>query len=396
MDFKHLQKNFKAELMMHLAKVQDYWKRDAEGKLLIFSQDGKKTFTKLFGYNDLQAAGFQNPNKIDLKDDWFWVGIEQGEIAKMTPLYYRLPAKTIPFFAGRNAWQKVDNLHLLINKLVPFKNGQPDETEDNRFKDKFELKYNLTTKDKNLLGHCQQVIKDNFNTTFQGQALRLEMQARMVVGMGEDSIYENSMTLHPVYGIPYIPATAIKGVCRSWIITQCYSHIEEGKEEKAMQNPFFTFLFGDTNQQGNLTFFDAFPLHSPKIERDIINVHYQEYYSEGKAPGDYLSPIPNTYITLAPTAKEENINQAFDFYVGFNANHYRTRKALQQLQHQLAEEKETQSNLLTTALLPENWEGVHPIESEEISSFIHHWLEEALCEHGIGAKSAVGYGFFRR
>ena len=38
---------------------------------------------------------------------------------------------------------------------------------------------------------------------------------RLIVGLGNESVYDTSMTLHHVYGIPYIPASAVKGVVRS-------------------------------------------------------------------------------------------------------------------------------------------------------------------------------------
>ncbi len=44
----------------------------------------------------------------------------------------------------------------------------------------------------------------------------------MIVGLGNESVYDTSMTLHHMYGIPFIPASAIKGVIRSWIIAEMF------------------------------------------------------------------------------------------------------------------------------------------------------------------------------
>ncbi len=39
---------------------------------------------------------------------------------------------------------------------------------------------------------------------------------RLAVGLGNEHPMENGLTLHRIYGIPYLPATTIKGVTRSW------------------------------------------------------------------------------------------------------------------------------------------------------------------------------------
>jgi len=43
---------------------------------------------------------------------------------------------------------------------------------------------------------------------------------RLVVGLGSGSVYETSLTLHHIYGIPYIPGSALKGITRSYYLTQ--------------------------------------------------------------------------------------------------------------------------------------------------------------------------------
>ncbi len=201
--------------------------------------------------------------------------------------------------------------------------------------------------------------------------LTFKTQWRMVQGLGLESVYETSMTLHHVYGIPYIPASALKGLVRSWIIDRAY----DGREGSALSDPRFCDWFGCPGElvvedakgnrkraaspykearKGELVFFDAYPLTAPTLQVDVMNPHYAPYYSDNsgqKPPADYYSPIPVFFLTVAETP--------FRFIVG-------SRNA---------------------EVLAQTLKGGGTIED---------WLKSALLEHGVGAKTAVGYGYMTR
>lgn len=182
----------------------------------------------------------------------------------------------------------------------------------------------------------------------------LSIDWRLALGLGNASVYETSITLHHIYGIPYIPASSIKGIVRSWVITEFFGEttvpdsdkdfpllnaefraltqdkdfcqifgcpkdikavkFENGKpvfkkdkktgketKEYEMNEAFPVALRDNENKgqehQGKLIFFDAFPTSAPNVEPDIMNVHYKDYYNESveKAktyPTDYQSPNP--------------------------------------------------------------------------------------------------------
>lgn len=175
---------------------------------------------------------------------------------------------------------------------------------------------------------------------------------RVVVGLGTDSVYETGITLHHIYGFPFIPASAIKGITRSYIIQRDYLPKFEGQdkandkaERKALENSDFLNIFGSTKQQGKMTFFDAMPVSVPQLKPDIMNVHYPDYYGGSSAPTDTQSPRPILFLTVEKTA--------FQFMLGC---------------------KEANKDLLQTAFT---------------------WLESALKDKGIGAKTAVGYGYMQ-
>lgn len=167
---------------------------------------------------------------------------------------------------------------------------------------------------------------------------------RMVTGMGEASVYETNLTLHHVYGVPYIPASTIKGVLRHYL-----DELEESKK-------YIEQIFGNGDEKsktgkpvrGQCIFFDAFPTRAPRIELDVMTPHYPKYYSEGQPPADWQSPTPIHFLTVGQ-------GTPFRFLIG----------------------------------LPKG-EVVGNLKSK-----LENWLNEALCDRGLGAKTAVGYGFWK-
>src|SRR5579872_4123075 len=58
---------------------------------------------------------------------------------------------------------------------------------------------------------------------------------RMVVGLGGESVLETDLTLHHLYGIPFIPGSALKGLTRSYVTSEVEGYqskqIEDDNEE---------------------------------------------------------------------------------------------------------------------------------------------------------------------
>lgn len=170
--------------------------------------------------------------------------------------------------------------------------------------------------------------------------LKAKLSWRMVVGLGASHPQETSMTLNHIYGIPYIPGSAVKGVTRHWIIQRDFS----GNEELAEKDENFKNIFGTQKQTGKIIFFDAYPEESPNLKIDIMNPHYPEYY-EGKAPpADWQNPVPIKFLTVE--------NTKFIFCLASQRG------------------------------------------NESLLSQASQWLRDALANHGIGAKTSLGYGIF--
>ncbi|MCC5945235.1 MAG: type III-B CRISPR module RAMP protein Cmr6 [Bernardetiaceae bacterium] len=229
----------------------------------------------------------------------------------------------------------------------------------------------------------------------------------LAIGLGSGSVFETSITLHHIYGFPYIPASAVKGALRSFVITTVFGKNEAENEPllnaefRALQNKSFCRIFGcpdkvdkvlfdeqgnprpkangkegeyqtqkvdvalkDTKgngleHSGSIIFFDAYPCESPrdKIKADIMNPHYPDYYgNKNLPPADWQSPNPVIFLTVK--------DLRFQFLVG------------------LKKGVENESMTLNG-------------KSGTILSTVSTLLRDSLEMHGIGAKTAVGYGYMQ-
>ncbi len=186
------------------------------------------------------------------------------------------------------------------------------------------------------------------------EELKLTAHWRIAIGLGNESVYENGFTFHPTYGIPYLPGTSLKGMTRHWAVAN-------GKDKKLIEQ-----IFGNENRpdiktedirQGRIIFFDAYPteLKQGMLQPDIMNNHYPDYYEGKKPPADWLSPRPIFFLTMKDVE--------FRFLLG---------------------------------VIPRPSSKEWELDSHTLINTAKEWLENALFESGIGAKTAVGYGRMSR
>jgi len=166
---------------------------------------------------------------------------------------------------------------------------------------------------------------------------------RFISGLGAAHVLETGFVWHPTLGVPYIPASSIKGAMRAYL-TYWLGEDEEAKFEAKR-------LFGDSDRDGVgcLLVFDALPCRVPQLDIDIMSPHYGDYYTDPSRnlPGDYYSPVPINFLAVAA-------KQQFEF-----------------------------------CLAPYPGKG-----SESDLKQGQRILEETLGLIGCGAKTAVGYGVF--
>src|SRR5579883_2019048 len=103
-----------------------------------------------------------------------------------------------------------------------------------------------------------------------------KVKGRMVVGLGDESVLETSITLHRTYGVPYIPGSALKGLAASYARQRLTEDWQKGREA-------YQVIFGDPDEAGYITFFDALYIPEPGTKKrvlypDVISTHHQKYY----------------------------------------------------------------------------------------------------------------------
>jgi CRISPR-associated protein Cmr6 len=200
-------------------------------------------------------------------------------------------------------------------------------------------------------------------------------RGRLVVGLGGKGPLEIGITLHPITGLPYIPGSALKGLCRSYTLLFLAARWKVEVETKALKQldealcgitngeteilepelaELYKDLFGTQTEAGQCVFFDAI-VQSMLYEEslftvDVMTPHFEEYYrSQGnKAPHDADNPNPIAYITVTE-------GTVFRFAIGLRNN------------------AQTDKGILRDA---------------------RELLQAALQELGVGAKTAQGYGVF--
>ncbi|MFZ7103602.1 MAG: type III-B CRISPR module RAMP protein Cmr6 [Peptococcaceae bacterium] len=198
------------------------------------------------------------------------------------------------------------------------------------------------------------------------EKMDMQIADKLIVSLGNPDVLETSITLHHVYGVPYLPGQALKGVFRKYFTDEI---IESDEKEFVLCNGqsvnkkrLYKQLFGENYQAGKgeageqgksgIIFFDSFPDNGFKLERDIISTHYKKYYDGG---GE-----------LPDGVEEPNL---VSFYVVKNAD-FKIFCALDQ------------DKFGADCSLALQWDIVNKVVS-------------ALEEYGVGAKTSTGYGYLK-
>ena len=189
-----------------------------------------------------------------------------------------------------------------------------------------------------------------------------ESVSPFLTGTGIEHPLENGMAFLNPYGLPYLPGSSVKGALRRAAeeLTGFTPDIRWG-DSRGWTEEAVVVLFGkelppgsDEAERGTLTFWDVFPQCS-KLNVDIMNPHYGEYYQGNTAPHDAGNPGP-IYFLVVPEKSD------FAFHVQCNLHRLKDNAGL----------KEQWPKLIRSAF-------DHAFE----------WL-------GFGAKTAVGYGVMKR
>ncbi len=184
------------------------------------------------------------------------------------------------------------------------------------------------------------IYKDYFEKTWQSQLdnfgakyRKAKVKNRLAINLGSESVLETNISLHRVFGVPFIAGSSLKGLTAAFIR-------QYGNWKK--DGDFYITVFGNENNAGFITFYDA--LYVPNsgfpdkdgvkrpLYADVMTTHHQDYYGEKKdsnnkilPPADWDSPNPVPFISAtgeylialsAPEGCEDWLELTFDI-LGF-------------------------------------------------------------------------------
>lgn len=187
----------------------------------------------------------------------------------------------------------------------------------------------------------------------------LRLDSRLIVNQAGGILENAGLCLHPHFGFPVIPGSALKGLAHhaAW----CEWNDESNPDAKRRLAIDIARVFGfptgdgdglDANLQdcprssGTVAFLPAVPDGRAHLAVDIVNCHHHAYYAakeEGARAFDDESPIPNYFPAVEAGSK-------FVF-------------------------------------------ALAPIRGNDLP-LAKKWLLRALTHFGAGAKTAAGYGMF--
>lgn len=188
-------------------------------------------------------------------------------------------------------------------------NGAPDAHAE-LWLDRYMVDVGESKKRSNFIAEVSTIPSPEIYVTFYNRwiqelaALGAKMQSahvktRMIVGLGDESVLETAITLHRTYGVPYIPGSALKGLAASY----ARQRLGEDWQKDSQTNDAYKVVFGNTDDAGYITFFDA--LYIPgtgfnhrSLYPDVMSVHHRNYYlNPAFPPADWDDPNPVPFLT---------------------------------------------------------------------------------------------------
>lgn len=174
------------------------------------------------------------------------------------------------------------------------KNGR-DSWDPNFYK--YEHFKNVTEKNHPIESEQYEQLKGRKNSLPDTISFGLSTRTRVIVNHGNESVLENSIAIHPYYGFPVIPGSAIKGITRHFCDE--FKKLDKGLGENF--DNIFGISYSDVeSREGWVVFLDAWPvnLEDTFFETDIFTPHYAKYYQGDKLPKDDLGPIPVNFLAV--------------------------------------------------------------------------------------------------
>jgi CRISPR-associated protein Cmr6 len=126
----------------------------------------------------------------------------------------------------------------------------------------------------------------------------------LAMGMGNPSgVLDIGMTLDRTTGVPYIPGSALRGLARAYARSSS-SNVQDLKQVDE--------LFGTSRCVGAVDFLDAIPDANCKMKPSVMTPHFPDWYINGLAPGEWMSPVPVSYLVIGSGSFHIDLNGSPD------------------------------------------------------------------------------------
>jgi CRISPR type III-B/RAMP module RAMP protein Cmr6 len=195
--------------------------------------------------------------------------------------------------------------------------------------------------------------------------IHAKLESRLIINQAGGVLENAGLSIDSHMGIPFIPGSSLKGIARA--------AARESNAEASQIGAVFGWSAGNQDlpdkvrresYAGCLAFLPAYPKSSVRIVVDVLTCHYPEYYrnADKERALDNEDPRPSFFPAVES-------GTTFVFPLVLLSNKSRIERLLEALN------------------LPADFD---PLYQASV------WLENGLCEHGIGAKTNAGYGWFVR
>jgi len=132
------------------------------------------------------------------------------------------------------------------------------------------------------------------------------------------TVTEGSLLLHHTYGVPYLPGSALKGICRARARRLHARNFSPFGTSITQGRPWYEDLLGFVTEDeaggsaGLCDFWDALWIPEPPIvppptdepwsplALDVVTPHHADYYENKAPPLDHEEPVPTQFLTVRP------------------------------------------------------------------------------------------------
>lgn len=201
--------------------------------------------------------------------------------------------------------------------------------------------------------------------------IKAKSSSPFITGLGSGHPTETGMILDRNTGLPYIPASSIKGVLRLSQAINCADadgNVDEN--DKRIVQYFGTTSEAQEAKRGQIIILDAYPENIPKLKLDIMNPHFSAYYAKKieerringeiqkivhDQPVETESPVPIKFLTV----------------------------------------KEGTTFIFRCAFMPLDNKTLSEAKRQEIQNDVIKMFKTAFETVGFGGKTSIGYGRFK-